>query len=52
MSIFDQMQTMAAPVIAKGEALGAFEFWLNRYQTLIGALIALGAAWITVKETR
>ena len=52
MSIIEQMQTMAAPFIAKGEALGDVEFWLNRYQTLIAACIALFAAWITVTETR
>lgn len=29
----------------KDGALNCFEFWFNRYQTLLGAAVALGAAW-------
>ncbi|MET3483168.1 hypothetical protein [Methylobacterium sp. 1973] len=35
------------------EAAGCFEFWFNRYQTLIGALVTLvaaGIAWIGLKR--
>ncbi|WP_128755038.1 hypothetical protein [Methylobacterium sp. GXF4] len=35
------------------EAVGCFEFWFNRYQTLIGAIAALagaGIAWIGVRK--
>lgn len=29
----------------KDGALNCFDFWLNRYQTLIGSIVAIGAAW-------
>lgn len=29
----------------KDGALSCFDFWLNRYQTLVGAFTAIGAAW-------
>ena len=44
MSLFQEMKFMADNFVAKGDALGVFEFWLNRYQALIAALIALVAA--------
>jgi hypothetical protein len=40
------MHFMAESAVAKGEALGMFEFWFNRYQTFIAAIIALVAAII------
>jgi len=32
--------------------LGCVEFWFNRYQTLLAALIALFAAWVAVRQVR
>jgi hypothetical protein len=49
MSLIEQMQQMGSAIADKGEALGPIEFWLNRYQTFIGAMIALGAAVYTLK---
>jgi|RhiMethySRZTD1v2_1073278.scaffolds.fasta_scaffold280246_2 hypothetical protein len=46
------MRFMADQFVAKGEALGFYEFWINRYQQLIAAAIALAAAAITVFEMR
>jgi hypothetical protein len=46
------MTFMADQAVAKGEALGVVEFWINRYQQLIAAVIALVAAVITVYEMR
>jgi hypothetical protein len=46
MSLFQQMQFMADGFVAKGDALGVFEFWFNRYQTLFAGVLALIAAVI------
>jgi hypothetical protein len=38
---------------SKDGALNCFDFWLNRYQTLVGAIVAVGAAaiaWIAVQQ--
>jgi len=43
----------AAKAAKVNEAAGCFEFWFNRYQTLIGAVAALaaaGVAWIGVRR--
>lgn len=42
----DQMTSLAESAVAKGDALNALEFWFNRYQTLLSAIIALAAAII------
>lgn len=34
------------------EAIGCFDYWLNRYQTLVGALVAIGAAWYAGRWVR
>lgn len=36
----------------KDGALNCFEFWFNRYQTLLGVLVALGAGWLTWQGAR
>jgi hypothetical protein len=44
MHLLQQMKLMADQFVARGEALGFYEFWLNRYQSLVASLIALAAA--------
>lgn len=33
-------------------SVGCFEFWLNRYQTMIAAILAVAAAFFTIRATR
>jgi hypothetical protein len=42
----------AAVEIKKKAAAGCGEFWLNRYQTLITGILAVGAATVTIYFTR
>jgi hypothetical protein len=35
-----------ASAVNAGQATWCFEFWLNRYQILLGAVVAVAAAWV------
>ena len=41
-----------ATEVAKGEGLGCFEYWLNRYQTLLGGVLALAGAYLAFSAVR
>ena len=49
-------QTCTQPLVLTAvegrAAAGCAEFWLNRYQTLIAAILAIAGAWLTIQAMR
>src|SRR4051812_47260685 len=41
-----------SPAAVASNPISCVDFWLNRYQTLVSGLIALFAAWLTVRTIR